>query len=152
MSGLFEELVVMGTLVLIAGCVLHQLALKHGWHDESDTDDEDDDNAPDHPILKKWYDFGGGYYGTVAFVKLLLIEFSQLKGFVADWQGFDQLAQQSPIALLVAFFTEQIQNFVAAIIWPTDYLSSFTIWQCAIFVAVTYGVYEASRLFVERNR
>ena len=87
----------------------------------------------------------------MALVKLVFIEIGQVQSFFESWKGTGQFIDSIGFNLLVAFFVEQIQNFVAAIIWPTDYLSRFSILECAVFIAVTYGVYNgAKRLAKEK--
>ncbi len=126
------------------------------WNDLGlDDDNYDDKDVPksDNPILKKWLDFGGGFYGIVAFVKLIFIELKQIRDFIVNWQGIDAFTNGQPIdlgfliGLFVSFFVEQIQNFVAAIIWPTDYLPHYTIVECAVFVVIMYGLYALARKF-----
>lgn len=155
MLALIWELFYMGALVMMASYCLHYFAYKKGLGDENDEikrlSDKDKANHKvqkgifTNPLVNKWLDFGGGYYGIVAFVKLILIEFEQLKSFVTGWQGVEQFASGLGFNMLIAFFAEQIQNFVAAIIWPTDYLRAFSIFQCAIFVVVTLLLYEWSK-------
>ena len=161
MSALIWEVTYMSAMVLMLGYVLHYVAYKKGLGDhkgEVVRPKESDDGAKEtialsssNPFLKKWMDFGGGYYGIVAFVKLVLIELAQLKGFIGDWDGSKSLGDFFSIGTLISFFVEQIQNFVAAIIWPTDYLREFSIGECAIFVLITYAFYEGSKTLA-RNR
>jgi hypothetical protein len=137
----------MSVFIGVTSFGLHFIAYRKGWQDDNDEikrngkKDESDSN----PLISKWLDFGGGYYGTVAFVKLVFIELADIRDFLLDWQGIDALVNQSVIGLIIAFFVEQYQNFVAAIIWPTHYLGRFSIFECFAFVAVTYMVYEWSR-------
>ena len=161
MAALIWEIVYMSVMVVLIGYFLHYFAYRKGLGDHKGevvrpkkSDEQGKEmlkQAATNPFLKKWMDFGGGYYGIVAFVKLVLIELNQLKNFVADWDGSRQFSDLLSINTLISFFIEQIQNFVAAIIWPTDYLREYSILQCAIFVAVTYAFYEGSKIMA-RNR
>lgn len=161
MQELIWETLYMSLFVFAASYGLHYLAYQRGLNDENDevtkaTIKSNEDNTRigklfSNPLVNKWLDFGGGYYGIVALVKLVFIEIGQVQSFFESWDGTGQFIDSIGFNLLVAFFVEQIQNFVAAIIWPTDYLSRFSILECAVFIAVTYGVYNgAKRLAKEK--
>lgn len=159
MWDLIWEVLHMGVLILIASYFLHYYAFKDGIEDEKNEvthSYESDDGTSDkygtsNPILIKWLHFGGGYYGVVAFVKLLFIEFAQLKGFVSDWQGLDQFIAALGLQTIINFFVEQMKAFVQAIIWPTHYLSTFSILHCAIFVISTYALYLLSKHWARKK-
>ena len=155
MLALAWETFYMGTFVFVASYLLHNIAYKnnnieavHNAHDDSDFDDQDSESStdakPTNLFIRKWLDFGGGYYGIVAFVKLLLIELQQLKDFAIQWQKDGELPLDIGPHLIAEFFVQQIQAFVQAIIWPTHYLSNYSIFECAIFVGVTYMAYSWS--------
>lgn len=155
----------MSLCVALASYALHYLAYRRGYEDsESDSwkswdddkweqwgEDKQDEKVYKNPLIKKWLDFGGGYYGTVACIKLLFIELNEIGSFVKNFQGIDALVGKGIINLIVNLFIEQIQNFVAAIIWPTNYLAQFTIFECAAFVLVTYVAYEGARKYAKRE-
>lgn len=143
------------------GYTLHYYAFKNGIADENDIVDTQalkkqaqankQKYKTGNGFLDKWLDFGGGYYGSVAMIKLIFIELGQIAGFISNWQGLDNFIDDIGIGMLINFFVEQIQNFVAAIIWPVDYLNEYSILQCGIFVAITYFVYEVSRRLAREN-
>ncbi len=159
MQSILWEVVIIGSMVFVAGAVLHHWAYKKGlfseWEEESQqrvqsekfSDDERDEES--NPFVKKWLTFGGGYYGTVAFVQLLIIEFNQVKAMASDWQGVSNLTDNfglgSLISLAVGIFVEQFHNFAQAISWPAHYVSNYPISQCAIFVVVTYLIFRAAQ-------
>lgn len=165
MFTLLTEIALTGSVLFICSIGLHYLAFKRGVLDRdsihADVDDalnEDwennwkDSGSERNPMLKKWLEFGGGYYGTVAFVKLIFIEFGQFIEFVKGWQGLEAFLPDSKggwintlIDLVVSFFVNQIQNFVEAISWPAYYLSNFSILHCGIFVSATYGLFYVSQ-------
>ena len=89
--------------------------------------------------------FCGGYYGTVAFVELIFIELNQFKNFVSNFPGVSEFIDSLGIDFLIAFFIDQIMNFVAAIIWPTNYLGKYSIFEIALFVGATWLIYEQAR-------
>ena len=149
------EIISMSLCMLVVGYGLHYFAFKTGIADEHDKVKTDTlkkrakDNKKNYKtgngFLDKWLDFGGGYYGGIALIKLILIELGQIEEFISNWQGLDNFINDIGVGMLISFFVEQITNFVAAIIWPTDYLSRFSIEKVAIFVGITYLAYEFSR-------
>lgn len=153
MLALIWEVFYMGTSILIASFALHFFAYKKGWGDDEIKRNSDKDEYFDHdrksiltnPFINKWLGFGGGYYGIVAFVKLVFIEFGQFTAFVKEWQGMEEFADSLGLGTLIGFFVEQMQNFISAIIWPTYYLRTYSIFECAIFVIATYFIYECSK-------
>lgn len=161
MLALVWEITYMSAMVLMLGYLLHYFAYRKGLGDYNGTvirPKKSDNHAKEtmiqvstNPLLKKWLDFGGGYYGIVAFVKLVLIELNQLGQLITGWDDTKSLSDLLSINTLINFFIEQMQNFVAAIIWPTDYLRDFSIGECAVFVLVTYVFYEGSKILA-RNR
>lgn len=179
MQDLIIDIIVMGTCIFITGYILHLMAYRKGWEDVDDDDDfdiekeldldveaelEEDLAQFDHDKVKskysrgdgntfldKWMDFGGGYYGTVAFVELVFIELGQFKNFIVNFPGVSTFVDSLGIDFLVAFFVEQMMNFVAAIIWPTDYIAKFSILHVAIFIGVTWLLYEQARKFALRQ-
>lgn len=151
----------MGICALGIGFALHYYAYKRGMQDEFDvvktkTLKKDEkgkkkDYKTGNSFLDKWLDFGGGYYGVIAMIKLIFIEFGQIKDFIADWQGLDHFIDQIGIGMLVNFFVEQIMNFVAAISWPADYFGRFSFEQVVIFFVATYVCYEVSRKLARKK-
>ncbi|WP_100658550.1 hypothetical protein [Alteromonas flava] len=152
MEAILIETLKVGTVLFMASVLLHYTAYKKGIYRGKEGNDDildelDDDLADKNstPITKKWLEFGGGYYGCVAFTQLIFIEFKQVREFVADWQGWDNLVQGSGlnaiIRLLVNAFVEQFHNFAAAISWPAHYVSNYPIAQCFVFVVVTYVLF-----------
>lgn len=159
MWDLIWEVLHMGVLVLIASYFLHYFAFKDGIEDEKNEvthsyesdDGMSEEYGTSNPILKKWLHFGGGYYGVVAFIKLVFIEFAQFKQFLSDWQGSDQFIEGLGLNMIISFLIDQMQAFIQAIIWPTNYLSRFSVFQCAIFVLCTYAMYLLSKNWARKR-
>lgn len=149
MLSLLWEVLHMGVLVLMAGYCLHYFAYKS----EIEAHDQDQytskysnwKGALANPMVKKWLNFGGGYYGVIAFVKLILIELNQLIAFIKSWFEQGQFPGNFGLNTLISLFVEQFTNFAKAISWPAYYVRSFTIFECAVFVLCTYVIYECSK-------
>ncbi len=71
------------------------------------------------PLHSKWMEFGGGFYGVVAFFTYAVIEFGEVWNFLLK---LPNLFEHGLISLAVNFFIESIRNFVAAIAWPAYWL------------------------------
>lgn len=98
-----------------------------------------------NPLQKKWMKFGGGFYGLVGLWTFLLIEGREVYGFVTGYEGMDAVMEtlraSSGAELAVAFFKNQLQNFITAVTWPVywpDVLQSERIWLWAV---AAYGGY-----------
>ena len=139
----------MGSTVFMVSYALHIIAFKHRVLTPcAETFNSDTHNAPEtnNSFLKKWLDFGGGFYGIVAFVKLIFIELKQIRDLFVNWQSMEiftggQVDIGFIFGSLFHFIFGQIENFVTAIIWPLNYLGSFSILESLLFFAVTYGLY-----------
>lgn len=163
MAELTWEILYMSVSVLGIGYVLHRMAYSRGLGDDDDVVKRvkkpvKESNGKvkqikqktDSGILEKWLDFGGGYYGTIAFVKLIFIELNQFRGFVSEWTSLGDFIQTLGLDFLIRFFVDQIMNFVAAISWPADYFSHYQVSQIAVFVGVTYVAYKLSSKLARR--
>ncbi|WP_414828865.1 hypothetical protein [Alteromonas sp. H39] len=159
MKDIVWEIALTGSMVFISSLLLHYLAYRKGllsvWQDDDDdqvqseevTDEQRENES--NPLIQKWLAFGGGYYGIIAFVRLLIIEFKQLQDLVNNWKGFEAFAGgvdlNSIIGLIVSVFSAQFQTFAAAISWPAHYISTFTVSQCAAFIIATYLLYKGAQ-------
>lgn len=161
MSTLVWEILYMSLLIFALAFVLHFVAYLKGMGDDND---EIHTTAlkkiakarktkwkTGNTFIDKWLEFGGGYYGIVAFVKFILIELAQIKDFLFDGPSIGEFIQSLGIGTLINLFVEQIMNFVAAIIWPTDLLGRYPILQIAIFIGITYLAYDAARKLARRR-
>ena len=159
MQPLIIEIITMSAVILPTSYGLHYLAYRRGWDDENDQITKaksDERKAPiqhslAYLLIRKWLDFGGGYYGIIALTTLIFIEIRQVQGFLANWQGSKQLIDSFGINFIISFFVEQIQNFVAAIIWPKYYLSRFSLFKCAVFIASTYLLYDWTKKLAKKT-
>jgi len=99
------------------------------------------DRKTGHFAIDKWLVFGGGYYGTVALVKLTLSEVKQTYEFLSDWEGVIAYFSNFDFGTVVSFFINQLKTFISAIIWPTGYFGEYSLVQLVILFALTYGAY-----------
>lgn len=89
------------------------------------------------PLHSKWMEFGGGFYGVVAFFTYALIELAEIRDFLLNLSG---MFRGGLISILVNFFIESIKNFITAIAWPAYWLSRIHSEQW-LWVIGAYGGY-----------
>ena len=65
-------------------------------------------------VFEKWMYFGSGFYGLAALWTLVVIEVSELIGFVFNFPGFDVLFGDGLIAFLFNLAMNQLSNLVSA--------------------------------------
>ena len=65
----------------------------------------------------KWFSFGGGFYGLMAFLTYLVLEGGEIMDFLQNFTSIADFIARISIAMLVDFFIESIKNFVAAMVW-----------------------------------
>ncbi|MFC3092871.1 hypothetical protein DRW07_01460 [Alteromonas sediminis] len=155
MLSLLWDIAYMSALVFVLGYGLHYIAYMKNLGNEADIVSakylKRDENGKKrkfktgNALLDKWLDFGGGYYGIVAFIKLIFIEIAQVREFILEGPGIVAFLQSLGIGTIISFFIEQITNFVSAIIWPVNLIGRFSLLQAALFIVVTYYVCEWSR-------
>jgi len=102
-----------------------KLNKKHGLHKSQVTGsasaaaDKSQKSKKFDPLHSKWMQFGGGFYGVVAFFTYLLIELAEVRDFFAN---FPDLFRGGLISMVIHFFIESLQNFIAAIAWPAYWI------------------------------
>ena len=76
-------------------------------------------------VYRKWFRFGGGFYGAAALWTLVVVEVVDLFSLITDWTRIAEIFAGGPIDFLAGFIANQIENFVTAITW-FDYWSDAT--------------------------
>lgn len=84
-------------------------------------------------IYKKYLKFGGGFYGALAFITYLHIEFYQVIDFCKKFTSISDFIDRIGIGMIINFFIEAIMNFITALIWPVYWhkflpIDSIVIW------------------------
>lgn len=67
-------------------------------------------------LYKQWLFFGGGFYGLAVLWTLLIIEISEVVGFIINFD-LQALLADGIIALLVNLGLSQLSNLLAAVFW-----------------------------------
>lgn len=71
------------------------------------------------PLHSKWMQFGGGFYGVVAFFTYAVVEVGEVRDFLAN---ISNVFRGELISMVINFFIESIRNFITAIAWPAFWL------------------------------
>ena len=91
------------------------------------------------PLHNKWMKFGGGFYGVVAMLTLIVVEWSDIKQFGLN--GFQEALDDFGIGLVISLLVESFTNFIVAISWPVywmDEIESDRIW---LWILAAYAGY-----------
>lgn len=67
-------------------------------------------------LYKQWLFFGGGFYGLAILWTLLVIEISELIGFILNFDLAELLADGF-IAMIVTLIVAQFGNIITALLW-----------------------------------
>jgi hypothetical protein len=103
-----------------------------------------EEDAPTHklnPVHNKWLAFGGGFYGVVALITLVVIETTEILGFFADFRENVSRLADFGFDLVVSFFVDQMMNFVTALAWPGYWMSEVGASAIWIWFLAAYGGY-----------
>lgn len=94
-----------------------------------------------NPVHNKWLAFGGGFYGVVALLTYAVVEFGEIRDFVARYDGLFNMISQLSLNMLIEVVVNAFVNFIVAIAWPVYWLGDIAgnyIW---VWFAVAYGGY-----------
>ena len=112
---------------------------------------QSDDKESDfklNPIHQKWLFFGGGYYGTMAFIAYIHIEIFEVVGFFANYTSFSNLIDQISISAIIGLIIESFLNIIPAFVWFNYWPDVFAIgngwyWIIASYIGFESGSYLA---------
>lgn len=93
------------------------------------------------PVHRKWLALGGGFYGVVALLTLIVIELGDILDFLRNFDGFTSLAELLSISTLISILFETLMNSFLALAWPMYWLSDAQVDYAWIWFAVAYGGY-----------
>jgi hypothetical protein len=96
-------------------------------------------------LYKQWLFFGGGFYGLAVLWTLLVIEISELIGFIVNFD-LSALLANGIIALMVSVIVAQFGNIVSAMLWfgywPSDGAAA-VIWVLMAYAGYLTGIHFA---------
>lgn len=91
----------------------------------------------------KIMEFGGGYYGTMAFLCYVIIELGEIFEFLGKILVPGAWFQNLGWQLIIDFLINSIMNFVAALIWFITFADMFEIHHWWLWLGMTYAGYYA---------
>lgn len=108
-----------------------------------------------NPIHKKWLLFGGGYYGTMAFITYIHLEILEIKDFFAGYTSFSNLVDHVSFGAVIQLIIESFLNLIPAFVWFSYWPKIFTIqngwyWLIASYLGYQIGS-SGARLWIKRN-
>jgi hypothetical protein len=93
------------------------------------------------PVHDKWLKFGGGFYGLVALYTYGLVEFREIRDFIANFGGLFEFLRQLNFNMFINLFIDALTNFVTAIAWPVYWMSDISSDRIWLWLLVAYGAY-----------
>jgi hypothetical protein len=111
---------------LLSFCLVYW-AIQSGFIDENDNSynlkkfkKEYDKNKSAHRVNRfhaKWLFFGGGYYGLMAFVTYIYVEFIEVLSFFKNYVSFEVFLEQISFAEVIKLIIDSFLNFIPAFTW-----------------------------------
>ena len=86
-------------------------------------------------------EFGGGYYGTMAFLCYFIIELGEIFEFLGKVLVPGAWFQNLGWQLVLDFIINSIMNFVAAMVWFLTFADMFDIHHWWLWLGMSYGGY-----------
>ncbi len=68
-------------------------------------------------IHKKWLFFGGGFYGLMAFITYIHVEFFEVYEFIMSYTTFSNLIEQLTIKAIIGLIIDSFLNLIPAFTW-----------------------------------
>jgi hypothetical protein len=102
-------------------------------------------------LMSKWVAFGGGFYGLMAVLTYVVVEFNEIVDFLTSESGVLATLAAMGVSDLVGFFINSIMNFVTAITWPVYWMKivegySPWVWFLVVYLAYVFGQYIAKNI------
>ena len=102
-------------------------------------------------VHKKWSKFGGGFYGVVALLTYIVVEFRELIDMVVNIGGFIPFLHNLSLGVIISMFVSAIMNFVYAMAWPWYWIMNIdTQYVWLWFIAAYAGYWCGMQLVLKR--
>lgn len=108
------------------------------------------ENSTNNLVFKKWFTFGGGFYGLMALITYVHVEVLDLWRAFSQFSSFSDLWNSMSIGFLIGLLTEAIGNFVTAIMWFAYWNGILPINNGWIWLIVCYLAFVAAEKLIER--
>jgi hypothetical protein len=120
---------------------------------EKDSESDKQHKRTDRFVLDKWSAFGGGFYGTMAFIAFVHIEFFEIIEFFSEFStdSIDSNLIVFVFNLFLQFIIESFTNFIKAIIWFTYWPNHLPINNGFVWLVVSYAAYIAGEYLARQK-
>jgi len=98
--------------------------------------------TPQNVLMSKWVAFGGGFYGVMAVLTYIIVEFLEVVDFLSSEASLLETISSLSIRDFVDLFINSIMNFVTAITWPVYWMKNtegYAIWVWFVVVYLGYS-------------
>jgi len=102
------------------------------------TEDKDEESLYVKILRKKFIEFGGGFYGILALMTYLHVEFNQLVDFIKSFTSLSDFIDSIGFKMLINFFIEAMMNLVTAFIWPIYWIKILPVGSLWVWVVVAF--------------
>ena len=96
-----------------------------------------------NPLVAKWIDFGGGFYGLAGFYTYAVIEFGEVVGFIFKMMDPANWTFAITIDLIIGLIVNAVINLITAFLWFTYWPPSFDLWDLLTWIGFAYFAYVA---------
>ncbi len=102
-------------------------------------------------VMSKWVAFGGGFYGVMAVLTYVVVEFNEVLDLLTSEASFMATIAELGAGDLVNFFINSLMNFVTAISWPIYWMArvdgdSILMWFMAVYAGYVVGQFLAKNM------
>ncbi len=145
LSDAFTALYSAGLPVAIFSFLMMFWALKRGYLSEELLDQDkhapEKDAPPANIVHKKWFMFGGGFYGLIALLTYAVIEGQEIYGFVMQYPSLAAMLDQVSIGAIIKLLVDSLMNLIAAATWFLYWPKQFAMAHPLVWLAVAYASY-----------
>jgi hypothetical protein len=108
-------------------------------------------------LMSKWVAFGGGFYGVMALMTYIVVEFYEVVEFLTSESSVWATITSLGIGDLINFFINSLMNFITAIVWPAYWLKSIHgysawVWFVAVYLGYLTGQAIAKYLYEQKTQ
>ena len=101
-------------------------------------------------VMSKWVAFGGGFYGVMAVLTYLVVEFNEVLDLLTSEASIMATLAELGVGDLVNFFINSLMNFVSAITWPVYWMGRVEGHSVWVWFVTVYGGYVVGQ-FLAKN-
>lgn len=139
--------------------ILYYLVYKQYGTDSLDDDKENkalnkqmehEDWSIQQVLMSKWMSFGGGFYGVIAVLTYVVVEFREIFDFLTSEGSLIDTITSIGVGDVVNLFVNSIMNFVTAIAWPAYWLNKVEGYSVWVWFVVVYSGFLAGQ-FCAKN-